>query len=265
MKFNRFIALGDSMTEGMCDEIVDGLYRGWADRVADILAKNSEDFSYANFAVRGKLISQVIEDQLPLAIELVDGPTTLISFHAGANDVIRPKYDPIQTIARYNQAVDILKRTDATLMLFCVLEDSGVKSKSAALWKTRFHIFNQNIREKASEVGAILLDPNSDDFWQDPRFLDSDRLHLNAEGHRRVAQAVLARFGLPHDENWRRKLPPAEPISQREKLLSDLRWLRSFLIPWMIRRARGRSSGDGRRAKYPGLTRWPVEGREPRF
>ena len=48
MAFTRFIALGDSMTEGMCDEIVDGNYRGWADRVADTISKENPNFSYVN-------------------------------------------------------------------------------------------------------------------------------------------------------------------------------------------------------------------------
>ena len=52
--FSRFIALGDSMTEGMCDEFVDGKYRGWADRVADTLASEDPNFSYVNLAIRGK-------------------------------------------------------------------------------------------------------------------------------------------------------------------------------------------------------------------
>jgi len=90
MQFTRFIALGDSMTEGMSDELVNGKYRGWADRVADELARNNPDFTYMNLAVRGKLLKQVVEDQIPVAVKFVDGPQTLISFHAGANDVLRP-------------------------------------------------------------------------------------------------------------------------------------------------------------------------------
>ena len=94
MQYTRFIALGDSMTEGMSDEIVDGKYRGWADRVADSLARNNPDFTYMNLAVRGKLLKQVVEDQIPVAVKFVEGPQTLISFHAGANDVLRPNYKP---------------------------------------------------------------------------------------------------------------------------------------------------------------------------
>jgi len=70
LKYSRFIALGDSMTEGMTDELVDGKYRGWADRVADTLAKSNPDFTYMNLAVRGKLLKQVIDDQIPTSTEI---------------------------------------------------------------------------------------------------------------------------------------------------------------------------------------------------
>jgi lysophospholipase L1-like esterase len=176
MTYNRFIALGDSMTEGMQDEIINGKYRGWADRVADVMAENYENFTYANLAIRGKLVGQVHDEQVPIALGLANGPST---------------------INTYNSAVDTLIKSGVSLMLFCVLEDSGKKNKTAQIWQERFAIFNENVRKKANSVGAILFDPNQDDFWRDSRFIHDDRLHLNSEGHRRVAQAVLARLNLP--------------------------------------------------------------------
>ena len=64
MQYTRFIALGDSMTEGMNDEVINGKYRGWADRVADGLAKNQPGFTYLNLAIRGKFLNQVLSRSL---------------------------------------------------------------------------------------------------------------------------------------------------------------------------------------------------------
>jgi lysophospholipase L1-like esterase len=239
------------MTEGMSDEIIDGNYRGWADRVAEVMAANWDDFTYANLAIRGKLVGQVVTEQIPLALPHIEGKSTLVSFHAGANDVIRPKYDKSLAIGTYNEGVAKLTQSGATVMLFCVLEDSGAETRAAKVWKERFAEFNENVRQIAAESGALLFDPNNDDFWRDPRFIHEDRLHLNSEGHRRVAQAVLSRLELPHDGDWRMKLPPAEPISPLEKLQIDLNWFWKYAIPWLGRRIRRRSSGDGRSAKYP--------------
>ena len=256
MPYKRFIALGDSMTEGMSDEIVDGNYRGWADRVADVMSAHYEGFTYANLAVRGKLVGQVLDEQVARALELIEGNSSLVSFHAGANDVIRWNYEPEKTIATYDKGIDILASTGATLMLFCVLEDTGVESKRAEIWRTRFEIFNANVRKRAQEIGAVLFDPNGHTFWKDQRFIDADRLHLNSEGHRRVAQAVLSRFELPHDPDWNTPLPPSPPKPRVEKFVDDAKWVKDFAIPWVIRRARGRSSGDGRHPKYPDPIQW---------
>jgi lysophospholipase L1-like esterase len=244
------------MTEGMQDEVINGKYRGWADRVADVMAENYENFTYANLAIRGKLVGQVHDEQVPIALGLANGPSTIVSFHAGANDVIRPKYDPDKTMKAYNSAVDTLIKGGVSLMLFCVLEDSGKKNKTAQIWQERFAIFNENVRRKANDVGAILFDPNQDDFWRDSRFIHEDRLHLNSEGHRRVAQAVLARLNLPHDSDWRTPLPPKTPKSIIENTQVNLNWFGAYAVPWMIRRARRRSSGDGRSAKYPAPIKW---------
>ena len=90
------------MTEGMSDEIVNGNYRGWADRVADELAKDNPSFTYMNLAIRGKLLKQVVEDQIPTAIKYIQGKQTLVSFHAGANDVLRPNYRPEISLPQFS-------------------------------------------------------------------------------------------------------------------------------------------------------------------
>lgn len=258
--FSRFIVCGDSFSEGMTDVLVNGLYRGWADRVADVMSAQINDFQYANLAVRGKLIQQVFEDQVPKALELI-GPNTLVSFHAGANDVIRPNYKPEITLPTYANAVrqlaSELAKHGARLMLFTVQESAATNTKTGVIWNERFAIFNQQVRELAAEVGAILNEANDGRYPKDIRFLAFDRLHLNPEGHHRVAQGVLENLGLPFDESYKIPLPPAKPTPFIKRKSNDLLWIATFLIPWFYRRIRGISSGDGREPKYPTLRNWP--------
>ena len=258
MNYQRFIALGDSMTEGMTDEVINGKFRGWDDRVADVLAKDNPDFSYVNLAVRGKLIGQVAREQVPAALNLIEGKSTLVSFHAGANDVIRPNYDPEKVIAEYTATAKRIATGGGTLMLFCVLENTGEATRSAKIWQKRFEIFNANTRKVATELGAILLDPNRDQFWKDRRFISDDRLHMNAEGHYRAAQGVLFSLGKVVDVNWRKPLPPVKTDLLAIRIFKNFKWFITFGIPWMSRRIRGRSSGDGRSPKYPTPTKWPI-------
>lgn len=256
-RYTRLITCGDSFTEGMCDEIVNGEYRGWADRVADVMAVDNPGFTYANLAVRGKLVRQVVADQLPLALSYVTGSETLVFFHAGANDVLRPKYNPDVLLPLYEAAVRKIAASGATVLLFTVLERTGAKGRGAELWESRFRIFNDNVRAVAKEVGAFIADANQDGALSDRRFLASDRLHLNPLGHDRVAQAVLERLGLPFDAAWRVPLPSKEHVGLAIRFKSNARWVFGFVIPWMWRRARGKSSGDGRSSKQSEPINWP--------
>jgi lysophospholipase L1-like esterase len=257
MIYNRLVICGDSYSEGMTDEMVDGHYRGWADRVADGLAKKSATFTYANLAVRGKLLPQVIEDQVPIALTYVTGPETLISFHAGANDALRPGFDVALAKERYQSTVRNLAASGATIMLFTVLEDTGNSGRGSKLWQERFGAFNKGVREVAAEVGAIIIDANSERFFSDKRFLAFDRLHLNQEGHRRCADAVLEKLGYEFDAGWRTPLPPAKPTPWVKERAIGVLWFFTFALPWIFRRLRGRSSGDGRVCKYPTPISWP--------
>jgi lysophospholipase L1-like esterase len=257
MTFTRFIVCGDSFSEGMSDEIVNGQYRGWADRMADVMAQQSTEFTYANFAIRGKLIHQVASDQVPLALAYVAGPQTLFSFHAGANDVLRPNYKPDIALPLYDQTVRTIAASGATVLLFTVLERTDRQGKTADLWASRFSEFNKNVRTVAKEVGAIVADANEEGLLRDRRFLADDRLHLNELGHDRVAQGILEKLGLPYAMNWREPLPPAPKSSQRRRYKSNFVWVSTFFVPWIWRRLRGRSSGDGRSGKHSAPISWP--------
>ena len=194
MKYKRLIVCGDSYSEGMSDEIINGQYRGWADRIADVMSQEVPGFTYVNLAVRGKLLKQVIDDQLPVAIGYVTGPDTLLSFHAGANDALRPGYKPEVAQEIYAQAVRRAAASGATIMLFTVLERTGNTGRGSDVWAARFGEFNKIVRKVGAEVGAIVNDANNESFFSDNRFLAFDRLHLNAEGHNRVAQALLEKL-----------------------------------------------------------------------
>src|SRR6478735_6310757 len=113
--WRRFVAIGDSFTEGIGDPEPDlpGGHRGWADRVAEVLSQQVDDFAYANLAVRGRLIGQIVADQVEPALAL--GPD-LITFSAGGNDVIRPGSDPDAVSQQFEDAVVRLGRDGATLV-----------------------------------------------------------------------------------------------------------------------------------------------------
>ena len=255
-KLNQFIALGDSLTEGLSDKYPDGSYRGWADRVADEMSKQDLDFRYANLAVRGKLIEQVVADQLQVALPWMQQAQTLVTFHAGANNVLRPKFEPEQVFETYRNAVSQISGTGAKLLLFTVREVSDPQTKTQHYWNQRFGPFNANVKQVAEQFGATVMDANSQEVFGDPRMLAADRLHLSSEGHRRVAAAVLRAIELPHDADWQDPMPPYRQTPAPLRAIGFVAWGIGFLVPWAARRVTGKSSGDGRVAKHTELVNW---------
>jgi lysophospholipase L1-like esterase len=255
---NQFIALGDSLTEGLSDKYPDGSYRGWADRVADEMSRHDSSFRYANLAVRGKLIEQVVSEQLAAALPWIQGQQTLVTFHAGANNVLRPKFEPAQVFETYQNAVAQIAATGAKLLLFTVREISDPQTKTQHYWNQRFGPFNENVKRVAQLHGATVMDANSQEVFGDPRMLAADRLHLSPEGHRRVAAAILKTIELPHDDDWKDAMPPYRPIPAPLRAIGSVVWGVGFLVPWAVRRVTGKSSGDNRVAKYPVPTSWPT-------
>ena len=256
----RYIALGDSFTEGLWDERRDGSLRGWADRLADALARLQapEPLEYANLAVRGKLASQVLADQVPVAEKFLE-PGDVVTFHAGANDALRPNVDFAEVERCYRESVERLAKTGATVLLFSAAGRIGAKGKMSEGLTQRLNRFNEIINRAAHDFGATVIPTAYVPALHDYRFWDSDRLHLTPEGHRRVAEAALETLGLPHDATWREPLPPARPTPVVVKLASDIWWWVSFAIPWIYRRLRGISSGDNRDPKHPAPLIWSPE------
>jgi hypothetical protein len=128
--------------------------------------------------------------------------------------------------------------------------------KTAQLWHERFSAFNVNVRAVANKYGATIIEADSAKWMADLRFLAKDRLHLNSDGHWRLSQAVLEKLGKDFDAAWKIPLAPAGKKPWLKKNGENLLWIISFVIPWIWRRLRGRSSGDGRRAKYESPISW---------
>ncbi|MCU0295719.1 MAG: SGNH/GDSL hydrolase family protein [Candidatus Nanopelagicales bacterium] len=249
----RLVCVGDSFTEGLADDLrPDGEYRGWADRVAQALAVG-QPVEYANLAVRGKLLDQVVREQLPIAADLAPD---VLTFHAGGNDVLRRGTDLPDLFKRYDAAVAGIASPDRKVLLFTSITRAGGTGRLAEAIATRFDRFNDNVREVGQRHGATVVELDRVEALTDRRLWHADRLHLNAQGHARVAAAVLAELGVDdggRPEWWAVPLPAISPKGRAKSLAGDLDWARAHFAPWIWRRLRGVSSGDGRIAKDEAL------------
>lgn len=247
----RFVALGDSFTEGVGDDDPgrpNGV-RGWADRVAEQLGAADPAWGYANLAVRGKKIRQVVAEQLPVALEL---KPTLVTLYAGGNDILRPSVDIDNLMEGYEAAVAALRGTGAAVVLFTGFDSSA----SAVFGKTRGRtaIYNEWVREIAEKHDAAIAD-----YWRwrefrDWRYWAQDRLHMGVPGHtlmaKRVLEVLRATDGIATPE-----LETAPAIGRLRQVQADAQWAREHVVPWVRRRLTGTSSGDTLTARYPDYVR----------
>jgi lysophospholipase L1-like esterase len=238
--YNSLVAVGDSFTEGMSDLLPDGSYRGWADVLAGRLATRSPGFRYANLAVRGKLIGQIVDEQVDVAAAMRADVVTLVG---GLNDTLRPKCDMGMVRARLEEAVERLAPSCGTLVL---MRSPGRNGPVMERFRPRMEELFALIDDLAARHGAVVVDLYGAPTLGDPRLWDVDRLHLTADGHSRVAEAVWQTLGLPPENDWRTPLPASVPPRWARRRVDDVRFAREHLMPWIGRRLTGRSSGDGR-------------------
>ena len=245
--WSRYVAIGDSFTEGIGDPepASPGGHRGWADRVAEVLATATPTFAYANLAVRGRLLQQILDEQVDAALEL---RPDLISISAGGNDIIRPGTDPDDVAARLDAGVERLRRDGATVVMFNGPDIGGTPVLGRMRGKVA--IYNENLHAVAKRHDAVVADMWALRELTDPRMWAPDRLHFSAIGHQTIAAMVLDALNVEHN------LEPfgAEPLPKqpwRQARTEDVAWAREYLGPWILRRIRHQSSGDGVQPKRP--------------
>ncbi|GAA2069062.1 SGNH/GDSL hydrolase family protein [Williamsia deligens] len=250
--WSRFVAVGDSFPEGVGDtapDLPNGV-RGWADRLARILAgdpsrTDGDVFRYANLALRGKVLDEVVAEQLPTVAAL---RPDLIAVCAGANDLLRPSVDIDDLMDRYDGLLGDLASTGATVVTFTAF-DTARRPLFAAL-RGRFAIYNELLREIVERRDLVLVD-----FWRlrefsDRRMWEFDRMHLSPDGHHqmalRVAEALGVEHGLAHTT-----LGAVPTISAGARRKDDRRWVTREAAPWVGRRLRGVSRGDDMVPRHP--------------
>ena len=248
--FHRYVALGDSLTEGLCDISSQnpGDYFGWADRLAYILAYAYPDrpqpFHYANLALRSKKVADVVNNQLPRALEL---EPDFISIFIGANDLSGVKADPDLLAAELEGGVQQAVAAGCTLLLV-----TNFKPQFRFLHnlRRRAELYNENLRQIAQTHNTLLLD-----FWMLSEFRDrshwaEDRVHMSSQGHRTLAYRAAEVLGVENARLFSQMEFNVHEQTPEQDQINNLYWMWKHARPWMLRKLRGRSAGDGLSAKH---------------
>ena len=156
--------------------------------MADALAAGTDGLVYANLAIRGRLLGQILDEQVEPAVAW---RPDLISLSAGGNDVIRPGSDPDALAARLDRGLGRLASTGATIVLF-----TGVDVAFSPVFRPirgKVAIYNEHLRVLAAKHGARIADQWGLTSIHDARMWAVDRLHLNPAGHREMPAATGSR------------------------------------------------------------------------
>jgi lysophospholipase L1-like esterase len=239
-----YVAIGDSFTEGMGDELPDGSVRGWADLVAaGLAAVSGEPVHYANLAVRGRLLEPIVTGQLETALAL-SPPPTLLTLNGGGNDMMRPGCDEGRLLELTERAVRRCVDAGVRTVLLSGANPTD-RLPFGRVMQRRGAVLTERLADLADRYGIVLVDVFNDAEIRRPAYWSPDRLHLGPAGHQRVAALVLT--ALEHLAAAHVVDPgPADSRGVR----AEARWYREHLLPWALRRLRRRSSGAGRTGKH---------------
>jgi len=251
--YRRYVALGDSQTEGLNDgDDVTGP-RGWADRFAETLAATtSPGLLYANLALRGSRARDVRHGQLDAALAM---QPDLASVVVGMNDLLRHDYDPDATVRDAEETFAALRATGCRVVTM-TFPDIGRMLPVMAWLRPREVELTRRLVEAATRHDVAVLDLFPLAMCGDPALWSHDRIHGSREGHARIAAGMAELLGLPgSDGSWSVSTPSSTSLFHAVR--RDAWWAASFVVPFLARQLLGRGPGTGRSAKRPDLL--PVE------
>ena len=249
-RFSRYVAIGDSSTEGLDDPDGVGGYRGWSLRLAERIAAGQDSLLYANLGVRGRRTRQIRDGQLPRAVAMRPDLATVFS---GTNDIIALRFDVSEVAADMEHMQRDLIAAGATVLTF-TLPDLTPVMPLARVFAPRILALNEALRGVVARTGAVLVDFAAHAVATDARLWSPDRLHANSAGHARIAEALAAALCLPGtDDSWQSELPARPSPSRAAWLRGEIRWGGRYLLPWVVSALTGARKERKRQPPRPEL------------
>jgi lysophospholipase L1-like esterase len=248
-KYRSYVAIGDSLSEGLGDFTFNEKreHNGWTDRLAALLSTEAAeagiagaDFHYANLALRGSKMRTIMGAQLEAALRL---QPDLVTVMAGSNDFSTRDLAALERIFR--DGLQLLLAAGSDVVVANTIRPAHLKFFRKVL--PRAYRMSQMIDRVAASLGIPVIDVHGIEDFTDLVYWAEDMVHFSGHGHIRVANEAAATLGLTH------RIPEAarhEMTAPSRNLLATLRWYKEYVLPFIERRLRGTSSGDGLTSKH---------------
>ncbi|MEU5281325.1 SGNH/GDSL hydrolase family protein [Streptomyces asoensis] len=273
MRSVRFVALGDSLTEGVGDPVGGG-WRGWAALLAPGLVQETGEetggkgegtrggtgggtcdgtaggtgegsgadaggrsragVEFTNLAVSGAQTRDVLERQLPAALAL---RPDLASVVVGVNDTLRCTFDIHAVAARLDTVYAALAGQGALLLTACLPDPGGTLGLPGPLARPlarRQRAVNAVVHALSERHGAVHLHASEGAWLAERALWSADRLHPGERGHRQLAVRFHALLAGAGLANG--PAPSPEPDSPEPTTSASLWWLATAGTGWVARR-----------------------------
>ena len=198
--FRHYVAIGDSLSEGLGDPVGGAQLKGWASYLADQLRAVSPSMQFTNLAVRGHTTSRALATQLDAALA---AEPDLVSVFIGGNDVLFiPRFDAAHFADQLDRLVEPFVAPGVTVVLSTLPDLTACSLLPPPLrgaLRRRVMAANEVIEDAADRHQTVLLDSWADERTRRHAMWSLDRIHPSAQGHRLIAQSVAELLGVPTD------------------------------------------------------------------
>lgn len=249
---SSYVAIGDSLSEGLGDFsfLERRVHSGWTDRFATLLAMDAEldgrEFKYANLAIRGANIRAIMGSQLERALLL---KPDLVSVMAGQNDFFCKAEDLPELERVFREGIQKLLDAGCQVIVSNTINPIHlvVFRRLARLAST----MTEMIERVAKQLNVPIHDVHRIESLSEIRYWAEDMVHFSGPGHIKVANKAADILQLRFRQS---EFDDCEIWIPKRGLIGTSRWVVVHVIPFMVRRMRGVTSGDGLEPKLPELT-----------
>lgn len=228
----RVVALGDSVTVGVGDQVRVGEHPGWAAHLASALQATA----FVNLAVNGARARDVRDRQLSVALAQRPDIATVV---VGGNDVLRGDFDAASVANDVGITCDALTRQGADVIVIGLHDPSeslpGPRTVRGVLSRRARAVNDQLVMAVGDVAGVTFIDPRGRLDAADRTLWHIDRMHPGPLGHRAMARMVIGE--LDH-ARWEVVSAVPPPPAHRPRPTQQAAWLVRHGVPWFAKRSR---------------------------
>lgn len=225
---------------------------GWTDRLAHLLATDAvergDEFEYANIAIRGCKLEDIMEDQIEHAVVLRPDLVTIL---AGSNNFFCGASEGAALESIFRAGLIRLKIAGIHVVVANTINPCHLRFFGPL--RTSAKRMSNMIERVATSIGFPVIDVYGMTELEHLEFWYRDMVHFSEIGHAQIANAAAQLLGTvarysPHEY---------EPSFAADRPLGEtVAWFLRDVVPFIDRRIRRTTSGVGIVPKLPALAPW---------